>query len=312
MQKLIGTVAALALSITPLVATPTSSAKPTPDDTTTYILPGYQCVFPEGVEVWGDTYYVGSTCNGKLYRGDLSQRVAEVFLPADPEPLLYGGIEATATRLVAARGDGMVTVHDRSTGKVVARFSTGLGYDSTPNDVAITPNGDAYVTDFTLSKLYRIPAERLVGGDTAPQPLPIFLDFTETNFPAEDGSANGIVATPDGRYLIVAHYSRGELYRVRLADQDVTRIDVPVLTPDGLTLHGADVLYAVEPDNHAVAKIRLSDDYLSGVLVSRTTNPEFRCPTTADVAGDRLLVANSQFCVAKLQLPFKLTSIPLP
>ena len=54
MQTLIGAVAALALSITPLVAAPTSSAKPAPDGTTTYILPGYQCVFPEGVEVWGE------------------------------------------------------------------------------------------------------------------------------------------------------------------------------------------------------------------------------------------------------------------
>ena len=120
-----------------------------------------------------------------------------------------------------------------------------------------------------------------MGGDTAPQPLPVFLDFAGTDFPAEDGSANGIVATPDGRYLVVAHYSRGELYRVRLEDKDVTRINVQggsVQNPDGLTLLGANVLYAVEPDNHAVAKVRLSDDYRAACSCPGQPTPSSGAP----------------------------------
>ena len=240
-----------------------------------------------------------------------------MFVPRDPDDIrIFGGIEATATRLVVARaGTGEAQVYNRSTGRLVARFYNGHRDESIVNDVAVTPDGDAYLTEFIRSKLYRIPAKDLRRHRAKVQPLPVFLDFRGTVFSVQEGSANGIVATPDGRHLIVAQSSRGELYRVRLRDKRVTRIDLQggrLVVPDGMVLNNADVLYVAEPPKGRITEVRLSDHYTRARIVSRTTSPLFRCPTAVDIAGDRLLVSNSQYCSDETELPFLLTSIPIP
>ena len=124
-----------------------------------------------------------------------------MFVPPGPDdPRIVGGIEATATRLVVARAaTGQAHVFNRSTGKLVARFYNGHEGESIVNDVAVTPDGDAYLTEFIRSKIYRIPAAGLARHHAKLQPLPVFLSFRGTAFPVQEGSANGIVATPDGR-----------------------------------------------------------------------------------------------------------------
>lgn len=279
----------------------------------TYELPGSE-VFPEGVEVFGTTYYVGSATNGDVYRGELDEGSATVFVPGGPGHRQSGGIEATDTLLVVANGnEGGATVYDRATGALVARFSTGLGDRSNINDVTLAPNGDAYLTDFELATIYRIPAVELENPDTNVRTLPVFLDLTGTTFVGGSSSANGIVATPDGQFLLVLHYGYGELHRIRLSDKEVTRVDLhgePLSSPDGMVLKD-DVLYVVEYAASRVAAIGMSNSYLSGEVLSRTTDPAFVCPTTDDVVDDRLLVVNSQFC-GPGEPPFTVVSIPLP
>jgi len=252
--------------------------------------------------------------NGDVYRGELDEESATVFVPGGPGHRQSGGIEATDTLLVVANGnEGGATVYDRATGELVARFSTGLGDQSNVNDVALAPNGDAYLTDFELSKIYRIPAVELERADTKVRKLPVFLDLTGAGFVAGSGSANGIVATPDGRFLLVVHYGYGELHRIRLSDKEVTRVDLHgerLLSPDGMVLKD-DVLYVVEYEASDVAAIGMSNCYLSGEVLSRMTDPAFVCPTTDDVVDDRLLVVNSQFC-GPGEPPFTVVSIPLP
>ncbi len=278
-----------------------------------YLIPG-ECVYPESIAVRGDKYYVGSVCNGQIYRGDLADPQAEVFVPADPTLFDVSGIKATETRLVTARGNGFATVFNRRTGALMAQFSNGLGWDSVVNDVAIAPNGDAYLTEFLLSKLYRIPAASIARHHPGVQELPVFLDFRDTAFPVQEASANGIAATPDGRFLIVAHFSAGELYRVRISDGHVSHINLGgtrLASPDGIILTRSNVLYVVEFDTQSIAKIRLAGNYSHGQLVSRTTSPLFQCPTGVARAGNHLLVTNSQFC-GPGQPPFTLASIPIP
>ena len=323
MRKLIGTLVA-ALGMTALATAPTTSANPatepasrtrtSPDTHPQYVLPG-ECGYPENVEVYGGKYYVGSLC-GQMYRGDLREGRAKVFVPPGKDPRIVGGIEATATRLVVARAaTGQAHVFNRSTGKLVARFYNGREGESIVNDVAVTPNGDAYLTEFVRSKIYRIPAGRIARHHEKLQTLPVFLSFRGTAFPVQEGSANGIVATPDGRFLVVAHYAKGELYRVRLGDKRVTKIDLQgkrLAGPDGMVMNNADVLYVAEPDKGRITEVRLSNRYTRGRIVSRTASPLFRCPTAVDIAGDRLLVSNSQFCSEEVVLPFVLTSVPIP
>lgn len=294
------------------------AASAAPDTLRTYVLPG-PAVFPEGVTVLGGIFYATSTNGGAVYRGDLRHRRAEVFLPAGQRGRTVAvGIKATATRLVVAGGDtGLVSVYDRRTGAFVAQFTD----DATKNrptflnDVAIAPNGDAYVTDSVRPVLYRIPAAELMRKEAGRQPLTAFRNFTGTPLRYRAGfNVNGIVATSDARFLIVGQSNTGNLYRVRLRDRQVTKIDLGGATltnNDGLVLLESRVLYVVRNSPERVVEVRLGAAYGGGQVVSSSGDRQFQTPTTAAVAGDRLLVVNSQFA-GPGRPPFTLTAIPLP
>ena len=286
-----------------------------PDARPFYVIPG-ACVSPESVAVYGGKYYTGGVCNGRLYVGDLRRKRAHTLVRPGPKKIVVGGIEATADRLVVAKGgSGFAKVYNRFTGEQVARFSNGLPQGrGIVNDVAVTSNGDAYLTEFSLSKIYRIPAAGIAQQEPAVQELPVWLNLRGTSFPVQGGSANGIAATPDGRYLIVAHYAAGELYRIRISDQQVTKIWLHgkhLDGPDGIELSNADVLYVVETGKEAIAEIRLSNHYDKGRVVSRTTSPRLKCPSGVAIAGDRLLVSNLGYG-CPFELPWTVASIPIP
>lgn len=80
---------------------------------------------------------------------------------------------------------------------------------------------------------------------------------------------------------------------------------------DGLVLLESRVLYVVRNSVEKVVEVRLAASYAGGQVVSVTGNRDFQTPTTAAVAGDRLLIVNSQFN-GPGKPPFTLTSIPLP
>jgi sugar lactone lactonase YvrE len=292
----------------------TGPARAAPDALPTYVLPG-AAVFPEGISVRGGKYYVASTHNGDIYRGDLREGLAQVFIHGDLGPASGVGLKATVDRIVVAGGfTGTASVYDRETGALVARFFNGQSTGSNVNDVAIAPNGDAYLTDLYLAKVYRIPAAALEAHVSGVQSLPVFLDLHATAIPPVPLTANGIVATSDGLYLILAVYDAGDLYRIRVSDKQVILVDLHgrhVKGPDGMVLTEADVLYVVAHRADAIIEIRLDDGYVSGKIVSHTTSPQFLCPTTDAIAGDQLLVVNNGNCAPGAP-PFTVTSIPLP
>ncbi len=267
----------------------------------TYVLPGDE-VFPEGIVVDGDEYFATSSGAGGIYRGDLDEPEAEVFITAGTVGGPAGGIKVTDSRLVVARGPaGMVDVFDRITGDLVREWSNGLGPEETNvNDVAIAPNGDAYVTDSFRPVLYRIPAADLGQPTADVEDLPVFLEWEGTPFRYLPGgvNANGIVPTPDGEYLLVVNFATGGLFRVSLADKQVTQVDLggySLIGGDGMVLAEEDVLYVVRFFESLVAKLNLTDGYTRGGLVSETSDASFQGPTTAAIAGGQLLVVNSQF-----------------
>lgn len=291
---------AVAVASTGCAGQTAPSKSPTSSTSTTirsYELPG-DSVLPEGIAVRDRTYYVGSVEHGDIYRGDLAEPRASVFIRGGKGHSTAGGIEATPTRLVVANGNEGATVFDRSTGELLARFSV-QGGAANVNDIAAAPNGDIYLTDFGLSRIYRVPAAGIMRTDRAVQPLPVFVDLAKTDFLAIPSSANGIVATSDGKFLVVAHFSQGALYRIRIRDKQVQLIDLHgglVNSPDGLVLTDRNVLYAVENTPGTVAAIRMTDSFDSGQVLSHTADQSFNCPTTAALAGDRLLVVNNQYC----------------
>ena len=282
-------------------------------ETRVYTLPGDE-VFPVGIAVDGDSYYVTGFFSGTIYRGNLDEPEAEVFI----SDLGFGanGIAVVGEHLLVAHGIAGVSLYDRSTGASLATWSVAEG--SRALLIAIAPNGDAYITNPDEPVLYRIPAAELRNPSPAEQVLPVFLEWPDPPFHHERGfiNATGIVATPDGKYVLVVHTTTGELFRVRLSDRQVKQVDLGhfrLISGRGMVLTDDRVLYVVRAARSAVAKLRLDARYQRGRLLSETTDPTFHGPAGPAIAGDRLLVTNSQFfSAAPPARPWTVSSILLP
>src|SRR5690606_12388264 len=124
-----------------------------------------------------------------------------------------------------------------------------------------------------------------------------WLSFEGTVFEYQQGfNANGIVATPDGASLIVVSGGSGALYRIDVASQEVSVIDVGEALPggDGLILDGL-TLFVVQNGADRVAVVELADDFGSGQVVGFIEDERLSNAATAALVGDKLLVVNAQF-----------------
>ncbi|MCC2335000.1 SMP-30/gluconolactonase/LRE family protein [Cellulomonas wangsupingiae] len=297
---------------------------PRPDRPTTYLLdpsgPAADDIYPEGVAVRGDDFYVSSTTDGTIYRGDLDEPTATPFLPGgqDGRTMAVGIKVDGRTLLVAGGSTGRVWAYDLRTRELTGSWQA--AQDGTPvfvNDLAVSPRGDVYVTDSLSPVLYRIDArERRTTGTEVLEP---FVSFEGTEFEYTDSfNANGIAISRDGRYAVVAQTSTSTLFRIGLTDRSVEAIDLggELVQGDGLLLEGRRLL-AVEwqGDVSSIVAVDLDRGYASGTVVSRTSDPSFDDPTTIARAGRSLLVVNSQFGTRETggtPGPFTVSRIPAP
>ena len=304
-------VALAALGALPIVG---AGATPRPSS---YVLPG-NAVFPEGVAYRPSTgdFFVSSTTDGSVLRGNVMESAAAPFIAGGGIQFSAIGVKVDdAGRLIVAGGvTGEVRVYDAATGTPIRTFTTGAG--GFLNDIAVAKNGDLFVTDSFRPVLWRIPAAEIAPG--APEAAEAWLDLTgKISYVADQFNVNGIVATENGKRLLVSQAFTSELFRIDVATKAVTEVDLggEAVAGDGLALVGR-ILYAGEPFLHQIAKVSLSGDLSAGTVLSRTTDPSFLTPTTLAVAAGRLLVVNSQFerLFAGLPpiLPFTISSIPLP
>jgi Cu-Zn family superoxide dismutase len=309
---------ALTLCAGLLISVPVSSAplSDQADKPTRYILPG-DAVFPEGIAFQESTgnFFVGSTTDGTIFRGHVKEEMAEVFLPggADGRTFATGMKVDRAGRLfIAGGGTGKMFIYDAATGALVDSFSVGTASPTFINDVAVARDGSAYFTDSQRPFLYRVAPDGS-GGFT----FETWIDFTGTALLYQSGfNVNGIVATSNGRYLIVVQSNTGKLFRITIATKEVVEIDLGGATfesGDGLLLRGHK-LYVVRNAANEIVKVRLSGGYARGRVVSTTTDPSFITPTTIAEARGRLLVVNSQFSNrgGTPVLPFTVSSIRIP
>lgn len=262
--------------------------------------PAADDIFPEGVAARGNTFYVGSTTDGTVYRGTLNSPTATPFLlgGADGRTSAVGMKLDGRTLFVAGGATGRVFAYDVRTSELTGSWQVEqTGEPTFLNDIAISPRGDVYVTDSQRPVLYRIDASDR--RTSAPTLLPTFLSFTGTALQWAPGfNVNGIVVSADGRYAVVAQSNTSTLFRIGLRDSSVTPVDLggETVTGDGLVLRGR-TLYAVERQGQVgyVVTIAMDRGLASGTVVSRTTDPGFDDPTTAALVGRSLLVVNSQF-----------------
>ena len=283
-----------------------------------YVLPGEQ-VFPEGVAYRFDTgdFYVGSTTDGTVFRGNVEggPKEAEVFLEPESDGRTTAiGMEVDQEgRLFIAGGDtGRIFVYDTESADLVGRLDTPDAEATFLNDVAVTPEGNAYVTDSMRPVLFRVTSTGGGAGEAEP-----WLNFEGTPAEYEEGfNLNGIDATEDGRYLVAVQSNTGELFRIDTASKEVVEIDLggeTLANGDGLLLDGRTV-YVVRNEQELIVPVKLSGEYLSGEVGEPFTDPSFAFPTTIAKTDGRLLVVNSQFDKreGEPELPFTVSSVEAP
>jgi sugar lactone lactonase YvrE len=283
-----------------------------------YVLPGEQ-VFPEGVAYQSDTgdFYVGSTTDGTVFRGNVEggPKEAEVFLEpeSDGRTTAIGMEVGEDGRLFIAGGDtGRIFVYDTESTDQIRRLDTSDAGATFLNDVAVTPDGDAYVTDSLRPVLFRVPSTVDGVGEVEP-----WLNFEETPAEYEEGfNFNGIDATEDGRYLVAVQSNTGELFRIDIESKQVVEINLggeTLTNGDGLLLDGRTV-YVVRNEQALIVPVKLSGEYIRGKVGEPFTDPSFAFPTTIAKTDGRLLVVNSQFDKqeGEAELPFTVSSVEVP
>ena len=283
-----------------------------------YVLPGEQ-VFPEGVAYRSDTgdFYVGSTADGTVFRGNVEggSKEAEVFLEPESDGRTTAiGMEVDEEgRLFIAGGDtGRIFVYDTESADLVRRLDTPDAEATFLNDVAVTSDGDAYFTDSMRPVLFRVTSTSDGVGNAEP-----WLNFEGTPAEYEEGfNFNGIDVTEDGRYLVAVQSNTGELFRIDTESKEIDEIELggeTLANGDGLLIDGRTV-YVVRNEQELIVPVKLSDEYISGEVGEPFTDPSFAFPTTIAKTDDRLLVVNSQFDKreGEPELPFTVSSVEVP
>ena len=284
---------------------------------TQYVIPG-STVFPEGVayDQRTQTVFVSSTTNGAIFRGDAGDETLTPFLPGGTDGRTTAiGLEADddGHLWVAGGGTGFVFVYDAVSGALIARLSGG----SSPtfiNDMAVDRNGVGYITDSMSPVIYRVVPNG-AGGYTLERWLP--LAGTPIVYTA-GFNLNGIVVSPNGRYLYVVQSNTGKLFRIEIATKEIAQLDTGgALFPngDGLWLHD-NSLYVLQNMQELISELRVQQNQAEATLVSQTTDPSFMFPTSLVIARGRMLVVNSQFDRrapgTSPVLPFTVSVIPVP
>lgn len=252
------------------------------------VLPGASSA--EGIAAGGGTtFYAGDLFAGDIFRGDVQRGTAELFIDAPADRMAVGMAADLEHDLLFVAGGftGQAYVYDTVTGATVATYQFPAG--AMVNDVALTKAG-AWFTDSFQPRLYFVPV-------SAAGVLGSFLTLQLTGPAAEISgqfNLNGIQATPNGKTLIVAHSTNGELYTVDpVTGASATIAGVSVPSVDGIVLLGRR-LWAVQNSNQ-VSAVRLSPHLTSGVIEEVITSDLFQVPATAARFGSRLAVVNAKF-----------------
>lgn len=256
---------------------------------------------PEGIAAGrGTTLYAGSRAgafSGAIYRADLRTGAGEILVPPQTGRAALGlKVDSRTNYLfVAGGGTGNAYVYDADTGATLQIYPLTTARPTFINDEVITRDA-VYFTDSMRPVLYRIPlgAGGALPDASAVQEIPLGGDF---QFVAGQFNANGIDASPNGKYLIVVNSFLGALYRVNPESGVATEIDLGggnVQRGDGILLRGK-TLYVVQNAFNQVAEVKLRAKFTAGEIVNLLTNPNLDIPTTIANHGGALYVVNARF-----------------
>ncbi len=257
---------------------------------------------PEGIAIgYGTTAYVGSLADGSIYQTDLRTGAGEILVQGPGSGVLAVGLsfdKRTGYLFVAGGLGGDGRIYDTASGQLIAQIALGSGF---VNDVVVTKDA-AFFTDSFAPQIYRVPLNSNGEPATSAQTLPLTGDF---QFIPGAFNANGIVATPGDRSLIVVNGTAGELYNVDVQTGFATLINLGGASADsgdGLVISGRS-LYVVQNFFNQIAEFTLSPDFTSATLARVIVDADFRIPTTADQFGAWLYAVNARFDVSPPGVP---------
>ena len=276
------------------------------------IVPALDYSFPEGFAIGkGHTAYNGSV-DGSIYKVNLRNGEGDILVPAD-DPFvgcikLGMRVDRRSNNLIVAGCEaGNALVYDADTGEPIMEYL--LDDSGTPviNDIAITQD-TVYFTDFGQPFIYSLPLSkngRIPGDADAATQIPLTGDF-ETCDILDPIFANGIVATPDGKTLIVGHSGCSKIFKVdpTTGNADEIIIDPPLLgLLDGSFLDAIvsydGLLYILSPGDTAdldlVQVVVLDEDMLTGSLVGTISDSDMDGVASGAMHGDSLYVNNARY-----------------
>ena len=291
---------------------------------------------PEGFAI-GRAYtaYDGSI-DGSIFKMNLRTGEGYVLVPAD---VPFAGCTKLGMRVdprsnylfVAGCETGLAYVFDADTGAMLMTYPLPLPpelplaqvpidpddpnselVDDTlqiVNDLVITKNA-VFITDSHQPLIYKIPLGprgRLPASDAA---TGIILngDFVNIDPADECCGANGIVASPDGKTLVIGHSNFTQLFRVDPTTGYADEIIVdPPLSPfsflDGLVLKD-EVLYILTPGfnlsiggipDDMIQVVALGEYMLTGALLGIITDDNMDGVASGAIFGDSLYVNGARY-----------------
>lgn len=280
-----------------------------------YALPN-DTLYPEGIAYRSSTgeFYTGSVTNGDLLAVDVQTGAVKTFASGAAQ----GRKAATGLKLdeqgrlwVCGGADNKIQVLSTS-GALLKSWDTKALFNSGFINDCVVDTDHVYFTDSRVQKIYRTPAKGDAGN------LEEWLSFTDSQIPyaATGTNANGIVSTPDNRYLIIVVSSSGKLYRIEKSTKAIAEItlNTPVTAGDGLYLEGT-TLYVCRNATNLIFPVVLSGDYLQGT-VGTGFGSNLLFNTTMAKAGRYFLVVNGQLnrrnSATPPQLPFTVSRVTIP
>ena len=260
---------------------------------------------PEGITSGSGTdFFVGSLADGSIYKGDYRDGSGSLFVSGTPGKLAVGMDYDERTKyLYVSGGFSESGVYDENGALITSISFTPGGFI---NDVIVT-NDAAYFTDSFAPVIYALSLNK---DGSLKNPLEIDVIGLTGDFTFIPGTfnANGIVATPGEKQLIVANGSAAELYLVDPATGNAKLINLMgdnVPTADGLVLKGNE-LFVVQNFLNQIAVVKLKPGYEAGTITNIITSPDFRIPTTAAEFGSSIYAVNARFDVAPPGVPNEL------
>lgn len=169
----------------------------------------------------------------------------------------------------------------------LARLSGPEDGPSFADDVAVDADGNAYVTDFKGSKIWKVG---LNGELLAVIRSPAFVQRKEWYYNL--GGLNGIVYHPNG-FLLVIHTGSGHLFKVDTSTHEVSVVEVEgsLLMGDGLELVSPTkiVVAAIRPSARLVES---SDDWKTARVTETYSGPSHRVATSATVKDGKVYISH--------------------